>query len=100
MESQESSGYVMPAFDRVRENFLKRVEDDMKAKSSDYKSFHGNNPFIRSISNLGYSHTLVERMVKSCCRTSTIILDGNEKNLSFVLKLFQELVKVFATHIV
>jgi hypothetical protein len=100
MNSGDMNMYTMPAFDRVRENFLKRVEDDIKSNSA--SSAHGaskdtksaRNLFIRNITSLGYSHIPVESAIADLCSADSTNLDGDKRTLDFIWKLFKELIKV------
>lgn len=86
----------MPAFDRVRENFLKRVEDDISSKSGVLcrETDPVRNLFVHTITSLGYSSMHVESLIAELCSVDSITLDGDYRTLDFILRLFKELVKV------
>ena len=97
MDSDLSPVYTMPAFDRVRENFLKKVEDELLSKASALTYPTGKNVLVRAISSLGHPKAFTETTLRNFCVANTSSLDGKESTVEFMLHLFTKFTEVGRT---
>mmetsp|Transcript_10133 Transcript_10133/g.15363 ORF Transcript_10133/g.15363 Transcript_10133/m.15363 type:complete len:725 (+) Transcript_10133:58-2232(+) len=86
--------HEMPNFDRVRENFLKRVESGLASRNMSASHNHtsrAKNLFVMSVMSLGYLSTDIDREIFQYASRFGPELDGLETTLEFMEYLFEHL---------